>query len=113
MHNEEIILQLETDIIKIKSKENLINNICIPRVNTYIHIDKIRDKIQQLKLGKIDKIIEIPLREDKNYKRVIIKVIWDIRNKHAVSIRERLSEGKTIKLVHDIPWYWILVSSRS
>jgi hypothetical protein len=77
------------------------------------HIDKIRDKIQQLKLGKIDKITENPLRKDKKYKRVIIKIIWDTHNKDAVSIRERLSEGKTIKLVYDTPWYWILVSSRS
>lgn len=96
-----------------ENTEFLINNICIPRMDINIHLDKIRDKIQQLKIGKIDKIIEIPLREDKKYKRVIIKIIWDIRNKHAVSIRERLSEGKTIKLVHDTPWYWILVSSRS
>lgn len=91
----------------------LINNICIPRMDSNTSPDKIRDKIHQLKIGKIDKIIEIPLREDKNYKRVIIKMAWDTRGKNAISIRERLTEGKTIKLVYDTPWYWILVSSRS
>jgi hypothetical protein len=97
----------------IKNTDNLINNICIPRIDIKTSLDKIRDKIHNLKIGKIDKIIEIPLREDKKYKRVIIKITWDTSCKSAVSIRERLSEGKTIKLVHDTPWYWILVSSRS
>jgi hypothetical protein len=64
---------------------------------------------KKLNLGKIDSIQEIPLHNGSHYKRIIVKVKWDLQNDRAQDIYDRLSCDKSIKIVHSMPWYWLCV----
>ena len=48
--------------------------LCIPRISINTTKQFIRTRIENLELGNIDRIIEIPLKNDSSYKRVLIKL---------------------------------------
>ena len=50
-------------------------SICIPRVEKMLKRDVIYKHIQKLDVGNIKSIVEKPLRNEDNYKRIIIKMI--------------------------------------
>lgn len=83
--------------------------LCIPRVENTLSTNYIFKKLCSAKLGKIIKLVEIPLKQDQSYKRIIIKIRWDEKNERAKQIREKIINGKSIKLVYDMPWFWKLV----
>ena len=49
-------------------------SICIPRVEKMLKRDVIYKHIQKLDVGNIKSIVEKPLRNEDNYKRIIIKM---------------------------------------
>lgn len=87
-------------------------NLCIPKINSNIKKDYIQKKLINLqKFGKIEKIIEIPLKNDPLYKRIIIKIIWN-QNESSKNFQEKLKNMGSIKYVYDFPWYWkILITN--
>ena len=64
-----------------------------------------------MKMGSIKKIIEKPLRNESNYKRIIIKMMIDPFNVQAAYVLDRFSKGENIKLVYERSRYWKLVRS--
>ena len=60
-------------------------------------------------LGNIISIQELFLRSNIHYKRIIIKIKWDLSNASTIRVYNRLLENKSIKIVHSMPWYWICV----
>lgn len=78
------------------------SSICIPKVDIKLTRDYIYNKLCKLNLGRIDRIIEIPLYHDPNHKRIIIKLQW-YKNSE---IEAYLAKNGNIKLVYDMPWYW-------
>ena len=40
-----------------------------------------------------------------------IKMKWNTVNIQSVFIMERFKNGKNVKIVHNAPWYWRIVSS--
>uniref|UniRef100_A0A6C0JHA7 Uncharacterized protein n=1 Tax=viral metagenome TaxID=1070528 RepID=A0A6C0JHA7_9ZZZZ len=78
--------------------------ISIPK--TYIY--KI---ISSLDMGKIDRITEIPLRNNSEYKRIIIKFQWNDTEENSVNLKNQLETFGSLKIVHDMPWYWKVVST--
>jgi len=81
--------------------------LCIPRVDVKIDKKFIFNKFCKLKWGFIKEIIEIPLRNDPEQKRVIIKLKWN-REEEIQEIKQKIKNGEVIKLVYDQyqPWFW-------
>jgi hypothetical protein len=86
------------------------SSICIPRIDSSIPKDYIYRVINNLQVGNIEKITEIPLRNDPTHKRIIIKINWN-RNTKSLNIQKILSNTGSIKLVYDMPWYWKIVTT--
>lgn len=84
---------------------------CIPRVHNVIHKDYVYEKIQKINAGKIKTIVEKPLKNEKNYKRLLIKMCVDTNHTNGAYIMERFSKGENIKVVYDNEQYWRIVSS--
>jgi len=81
--------------------------ICIPRVDNIIPKQIIFEKICDLRIGYIEKIIEVPLKNDETGKRVIIKFKTWVENKTSNQIINRFADKKDIKIVYNDPWYWV------
>jgi hypothetical protein len=88
---------------------NNITSLCIPRIEETVKKDYIFKVFQKLKIGYIQRIIEIPLRNDTKHKRIIILLQLNTINPIAQMIEERVSKNESIKLVYDMPWYWKIV----
>lgn len=84
---------------------------CIPRVDNVTHKDFVYQTLCKIKAGKIKKIVEKPLKNEKNYKRLLIKIAINENNQNGAYILDRFSKGENIKVVYDNQEYWRLVSS--
>jgi hypothetical protein len=62
-----------------------------------------------MEIGCIETLHEIPLQNSSNLKRIIIRLKWDLSSPNSQRIHSILSEHKSIKIVHSMPWYWICV----
>lgn len=81
--------------------------LCIPKVSNQITTNQIFRAFSSLKIGKIQKIIENPLRANREYKRVVISIQWDDTNPLATHIQDTLKDPtQHINIVYDMPWYW-------
>ena len=82
-------------------------SLCIPRIESKFTRQFIFDKIRRLNWGYIEKISEIPLMNEENYKRIVVKLKWNQLDS-SKKYKARLDDGETIKLVYerDSPWYW-------
>ncbi len=85
------------------------NVLCIPRIECTITKEYIQKIINRLNIGKIESFQEIPHNNDSMYKRIIIKIKWNMQTSQSQTIHNRLMENKSIKIVHDMPWYWLCV----
>jgi hypothetical protein len=87
--------------------------LCIPRMDKNISKQYIFDKLRKLNFGYIEKIIEIPLKNNTDHKRVLIKIKWN-NYPDTMNYKTRLNNGESIKLVYDminVPWFWKIVVS--
>ena len=87
-------------------------NLCIPRIKSNITKEYLKNKLCKLQLfGKIERIIEIPLKNDNEHKRILIKIVWNNNNKSR-KFQETIKNMGSIKYVYDFPWYWkILITN--
>jgi hypothetical protein len=87
-------------------------SLCIPRLEVKITKDFITRTFHNLNLGQIEKIKELPLRNDKTHKRIIMSLrINDSEN--SIFMRDRIEKNETVKIVYDMPWYWKIQGARS
>jgi len=88
------------------------SSICIPRIESSISKDYVEKVISNLRIGYIERITEIPLRNDPTHKRIIIKINWN-KNQKAMNIQTILKNTGSIKLVYDnnSPWFWKIVNT--
>jgi hypothetical protein len=86
-------------------------SICIPRIDIEQTKEYIMEKFQQLDIGQILSIKEIPLRNDNKHKRIIILILLNQDKQQSVELYNRLKKNETIKLVYEMPWYWKIVST--
>ena len=89
-------------------------SMCIPRVFENISERQVREVFEQLDLGELDHIdiIERSSEKGEKYKRIFIhfrKWYW---NDDAINARRRLVEGKDIKVVYNMPWFWKISANR-
>lgn len=93
----------------ISREENMSNpSLCIPRVFANISEGRIRHVLNQVNLGEIAKIDMITRENEQGQKfqRVFIHFKHWGTNPNAIAARERVTNGQTIKIVYDDPWFW-------
>lgn len=83
-------------------------SICIPRMDNGIKREQIFDIFRKLNIGYIERISEIPLKNDMEHKRVIIKLKWNDMEKTKI-IKNRLKNGEPVNIVYELPWFWRVV----
>ena len=86
--------------------------LCIPRVDVATSSEYIFKKMCKLNWGYIQKVIEIPMRNDPYQKRIIVKLKWN-NNPETIEYKEKIKKGESIKVVHspDEPWFWKIVQT--
>jgi hypothetical protein len=96
-------------------------SLCIPRMEIETPKEYILNTLSKINMGKIIRIIEIPTTRDLTSKRVIVKLkinnvttadmVEGVENKSLKNIFERLCSGENIKIVHNFPWYWKMMTT--
>jgi hypothetical protein len=101
---------MTSQIIDFKTMPANMPVLCIPRVHRNIEETHIRKIFNELNMGTLERI-DIVIKKndnkkDNNFNRVFIhfKEWNDSENAHIA--RERLLEGKEIKIIYDEPWFW-------
>ena len=84
---------------------------CIPRVENFTNKDFVYKTLCKINAGKIKKIVEKPLKNEKNYKRILIQMTINQNNQNGAYILDRFSKGENIKVVYENQEYWRVVSS--
>jgi hypothetical protein len=84
-------------------------SLCIPRVFSNINEARIRRILAELNLGDIARVDVVSNKsqdKDKSFNRVFIHFNKWNTNENANTARERLINGKDIKIIYDDPWFW-------
>ena len=83
-------------------------SLCIPRVYPNINEARIRKIFDELALGTIDHldIISKTTEKGEKFNRVFIHFRRWYTDGNAGVARERLLNGKDIKIIYDDPWFW-------
>jgi hypothetical protein len=89
------------------------NSICIPRIDSSIPKSLIIKTFENLKIGNLGGVVEIPFKDSNKYKRIIVKIEWN-DSELSKYILTRFHEGKNVKIVYNLPapWFWICVPNR-
>jgi hypothetical protein len=87
-------------------------SLCIPRVHSNISEKRIYTIFIKLKLGIISKIDIIQKNKEDKFKLVFIHFKEWFREGNALIARERLMNGKEIKVIYDDPWFWKISALR-
>jgi hypothetical protein len=90
-----------------KKQEQII--LCIPRMSTDVPKDLITTTFKKMNIGNIDSIYESQSQHMPQYKRVLIYVKWNHGSSLVQQIMTHFEKNQTIKIVYDMPWYWICV----
>jgi len=90
--------------------------LCIPRVYSNISESRIRKIFDDLNMGSIDRIDLVPARNSSEkgdkFNRVFIHFRRWNNSDNANLARERLLNGKEIKIIYDDPWFWKISAYR-
>ena len=88
---------------------------CIPRVFPNIDEKRIRRIFDELNMGEIDRVDIVGKTTEKGEKfnRVFVHFRKWHSNSNADTARERLINGKEIKIIYDEPWFWKISAYRS
>ena len=83
-------------------------SICIPRVYPDVSEDRIRRILNNLNLGEIERIDILPKTSERGerFSRVFVHFKRWNNSVNANNARERLLNGKEIKIIYDEPWFW-------
>lgn len=87
-------------------------NLCIPRIDSNIKKEYIYERLSNIQVGKIERIIEIPLKNDATYKRILFRITWN-SNEKSIKMQEQLKNKGLINFVYDMPWYWKIFISNN
>jgi hypothetical protein len=88
--------------------------LCIPRVYPNIHEKRIRGIFNDLNMGELERIDIVSKTSEKGerFNRVFVHFKRWNDSENANTTRERLLNGKEIKIVYDDPWFWKISAYR-
>jgi hypothetical protein len=83
-------------------------SLCIPRVFPNIDERRIRKIFESLNMGVISRVDIVRKNTEKgeNFNRVFIHWKYWNNSENANISRDRLLNGKEIKIIYDEPWFW-------
>ena len=87
---------------------NNLPSLCIPRVFANINEKRIRCIFNDLNMGEILRIDIVSKTTEKGdkFNRVFVHFKQWFNNENSDTARERLLNGKEIKIIYDDPWFW-------
>jgi hypothetical protein len=88
--------------------------LCIPRVYANISEQRIRRIFEELNMGTLERIDIVSKKSDKGEKfnRVFVNFRrWNDTENSKIA-RQRLLNGKEIKIIYDDPWFWKISAYR-
>ena len=94
--------------IDFRTLPDFLPSMCIPRVYPNISEGRIRKIFDELNIGVIERV-DIVLKtteKGERFNRVFIHMDRWFHNSNASVARERLLNGKDIKIIYDEPWFW-------
>jgi len=80
-----------------------IKTLIIPRVFVKINQTQIRETLEALNLGIIERI---DVKKGDKFNRVFIHYREWFNNENSALAIERLSNGQEIKVIYESPWFW-------
>jgi hypothetical protein len=88
--------------------------LCIPRVYTNISESRIRKIFDDLNMGELDRIDIVLKSSEKGdkFNRVFVHFKRWNNSENSNAARERLLNGKEIKVIYDEPWFWKISAYR-
>jgi hypothetical protein len=101
--------------IQMSALPSNVPGLCIPRVFVNITQERVLKTFNQLGLGAIDHI-DMIAREGPNgqkFQRVFVHFRAWASTEEAQNVRQRMLEGKEIKIIYDEPWFWKVSANRS
>ena len=101
---------MDTSVISDK-KIPIVGYLCIPKIPNSMNRDFIFKKLCALRVGFIQKMVEIPLKTNPCYKRILIRVLWN-QESRTLMIRDRIYNGKPVYFVYEEPWFWKIVAEQ-
>ena len=103
-----------SSLIDFRTMSNNVPSLCIPRVFNNIDEKRIRRIFVELNLGEIHRIDLVSKTTEKGerFNRVFIHFKHWFSNENADISRERLLNGKEIKIIYDDPWFWKISAYR-
>jgi hypothetical protein len=114
-HKTETEIEEDTDPIHFNPTTHYTTNrhvICIPKVSNKTTKQYIFSIFCSLKIGFIEKLTEVPIRNDPLHKRIFVKIKWN-QSELSKYICKRFESGENVKIVYSEPWYWICVCEKS
>ena len=83
-------------------------SMCIPRVFPNIDEKRVRRIFDELNMGQIERvdIVSKTTEKGEKFNRVFVHFRRWFSNANADTARERLLNGKEIKIIYDEPWFW-------
>jgi hypothetical protein len=97
-----------TSTIDFRTLPISIPSLCIPRVFSNIDEKRVRHIFDQLNMGIIERvdIVSKTTEKGEKFNRVFVHFRRWFSNSNADTARERLLNGKEIKIIYDDPWFW-------
>ena len=88
--------------------EQNIKTLCIPRTNVNISEPFVRNIFNKLNIGTIGRIDMVKKQNEKGgqYMRIFVHINKWYNTENAFIAKERLVNGKDIKIIYDDPWFW-------
>jgi len=82
--------------------------LCIPRTDANISEPVVRNIFNNLNIGSIGRIDLVKKQNEKGgcYMRIFIHINKWYNTENANIAKERLLNGKDIKIIYDDPWFW-------
>jgi hypothetical protein len=84
-------------------------SMCIPRVEQNLDLDYVKEKINSLNIGYVKQIRGVTLKNDPDFKRILLRFKWKNNNNLSITLQKQLDELGSLKVVHNMPWYWKIV----
>lgn len=106
---------MTTTTIDFRTMPANVPSMCIPRVFPNIDERRIRRVFDDLGMGEIERVDIVRKQTEKgeNFNRVFLHFKRWATGGNADIARERLLNGKEIKIVYDDPWFWKVSASRA
>ena len=88
--------------------------LCIPRISVEITREYMFQCFYKLKWGRIMRIHEIPLKVNPRFKRIIIRIQWNLEDENVKKVYDRIFiQDEPVYIVYEMPFYWKLVKNQA